>query len=101
MKSSVRSVFHTPSKGLFTWREEDATTRMILEDGKTLLWVYMKNFGPCGAQVDKVREGSKSGGRQKQKCNLGPSSCKRLLNLPRVVKLCLPTLFLCISLTVY
>ena len=32
--------FHTPSKGLFTWREEDASTRMILEDGKTLRWVY-------------------------------------------------------------
>ena len=59
------------------------------------------NFGPCGAQVDKVREGSKNGGRQKQKFNLGPSSCKRPLNLPRVVKLCLPTLSLCISLTVY
>ena len=36
--------FHTPSKGLFTWREEDASTRMILEDGKTLRWVYMHKF---------------------------------------------------------
>ena len=28
------------------------------------------NFGPCGAQVEKDREGIKYGGRQK-KCNLG------------------------------
>ena len=32
----------------------------------------LRNFGPCGTQVEKVRKGIKNGGRQKQKCNLGP-----------------------------
>ena len=33
-----------------------------------------RNFGPCVAQVEKVREGIDSGGRQKRKCSLGPSA---------------------------
>ena len=33
-----------------------------------------RNFGPCGAQEEKVLDGIKSGGRQKQKCNLGTSA---------------------------
>ena len=41
---------HTPggreTKGLFTWREEDPSTRKILEGGITLRWVYMKKFRP-------------------------------------------------------
>ena len=32
------------------------------------------NFGLCGAQVGKVREGIKNDGRQKQKCNFVPSA---------------------------
>ena len=31
---------------LFTWREEDPSTRRILEDGITLRWVYMQKFRP-------------------------------------------------------
>ena len=32
-------------KGLnFTWREEDPTTRKILEGGSTFCWVYMQKF---------------------------------------------------------
>ena len=32
--------------GLFTWREEDPSTRKILEGGITLRWVYMQKFRP-------------------------------------------------------
>ena len=32
------------------------------------------NFGPCNAPEEKVGERIKIGGRQKQKCNLGPSA---------------------------
>ena len=33
-----------------------------------------RNFGPCGVQEEKVRDGIKNGGRQKQKYNLGTSA---------------------------
>ena len=32
------------SKGLFTWRKEDPSTRNILEGVSTLHWVYMQKF---------------------------------------------------------
>ena len=35
-----------PTKRLFTWREEDPSTRKILEGGITLRWVYMQKFQP-------------------------------------------------------
>ena len=54
------------SKGLFTLREEDPRRR-----SNFLLGFTCGNFGPCGAQVEKVREGIKNGGRQNRKCNLG------------------------------
>ena len=42
---------------MFTWREEDPSTRKILEGGSTLRWVYTcRDFGPYDAQVEKVRE---------------------------------------------
>ena len=66
-----------PTKGLFTWREEDPSTRKILEGwegGITLRWVYMQKFSPWVVQVEKVREGIKNGRWQNQKCNLGPSA---------------------------
>ena len=34
------------SKGLFTWREEDPSTRKILEGGTTFRLVYMQKFRP-------------------------------------------------------
>ena len=33
-------------KGLFTWREENPSTRKILEGGISLRWVYMQKFRP-------------------------------------------------------
>ena len=39
------------TKGLYTWREEDASTRKILQGGTTLL--YMLNFRRSGCQVEK------------------------------------------------
>ena len=33
-------------KGLFTWREEDPSTRKILEGGTTFRLVYMQKFRP-------------------------------------------------------
>ena len=46
--------------GLFTWREEDPRRQNIVSMG-----FHAKYFSPCGAQVEKDREGM--GGRQKQK----------------------------------
>ena len=47
--------------------------RKILEGGTTLPAGFTcRNFGPSGVQVENAREGIKNGGRQKQKCNLGP-----------------------------
>ena len=34
------------SKGLFTWREEDPSTRKIREGGKTFRLLYMQKFRP-------------------------------------------------------
>ena len=34
------------TKGLFTWREEDPSTRKILEGGTTFCLVYMQKFRP-------------------------------------------------------
>ena len=39
-----------------------------------MLGLHAENVGPYGAQVKKSRERIKNGGRQKQKCNLGPSA---------------------------
>ena len=36
----------TQAKGLFTWREEDPSTRKILEGGTTFRLVYMQKFRP-------------------------------------------------------
>ena len=44
--------------------EEEVTTSQLV--GFTC-----RTFGPCGAQVEKGREGSKNGGRQKQKYQVG------------------------------
>ena len=43
-------------KGLFTWREEDPSTREILEGGKTFRLVHMRNFGRRGYQVEKKKK---------------------------------------------
>ena len=65
---------------MFTWREEfeDPGTRKVSEGGTTLRLVYIEKFrsafSPCVAQAEKVREGIKNGGRQKQKFNLDPSA---------------------------
>ena len=59
------------SKGLFTWRKEDPSTRKILEGGSTLHWVYMQKF--WSVWYPNI-EGIKNGGRQKQTHNLGPSA---------------------------
>ena len=58
-------------QGLFTWREEDPSTRKILEGGTTFSWVYMQKFQSIWCPR---REGIKDGGQQKQTCNLGPST---------------------------
>ena len=51
---------------LFTWREEHPRTRKILKGGRTLRWVYrQKCRSVSGAQIEKVREGIKNGGRQR------------------------------------
>ena len=34
------------TKGLFTWREEDPSTRKIREGGKTFRLLYMQKFRP-------------------------------------------------------
>ena len=39
------------SKGLFTWRKEDPSTRKILEGGSTLYWVYMQKFWSVWYQI--------------------------------------------------
>ena len=57
------------TKGLFTCREEDPRRQNNLMLGFTC-----GNFGLCGAQVGKVREGIKNDGRPKQKCNFVPSA---------------------------
>ena len=36
----------TKIKGLFTWREEDPSTRKILEGGTTFRLVYVQKFRP-------------------------------------------------------
>ena len=65
--------FGSTTKGLFTWREENPSTRNILEGG-TIRWVLQQKFKSVLRLLEKVREGIKNGGRQKQKCNLGPSA---------------------------
>ena len=51
---------------------EDSNTRTILKGGKALRQVYMQKFLSGGAHAEKVREGIKKGGRQKQKVQFGP-----------------------------
>ena len=48
--------------------------RNILEGGTTLRCLTCRNFGLCGAQVEKDQEGINNDRRQKQKCNLGSST---------------------------
>ena len=48
--------------------------RNILVGGTTLCCLTCRNFGLCGAQVEKDQEGIISGACQKQKCNLGSSA---------------------------
>ena len=37
-----------------TWKEEDPSTRKILEAGKTFVWLYMRGkLGPSGYQGEK------------------------------------------------
>ena len=57
---------------LFTWSDKDPSNRKIQEGGTTYVGFTCKNLVPYGAKVEKVREGIKNGGRQKQNCNLGP-----------------------------
>ena len=38
--------FSKHSKGLFTWREEDPSTRKIQEGGTTFRLLYMQKFRP-------------------------------------------------------
>ena len=70
--SSIKRV----TKGLFTWSEEDPSTRKILEGRSTLSWVYTQEILVCVVHKYKMfdREGIQNGGRQKQTYNLGPSA---------------------------
>ena len=43
-RDRLKNLFQT--YGLFTWKEEDPSTRKILEGGITLRWVYMQKFRP-------------------------------------------------------
>ena len=48
-----------------------------MEGGTTFRWVSMQKFRSVWYQVEKdleLREGIQNGGRQKQKCNLDPST---------------------------
>ena len=45
-ESAIVLKTYSKRKGLFTWKEEDPSTRKILESGITLRWVYMKKFRP-------------------------------------------------------
>ena len=45
-KWGLRILFNCLSKGLFTWREEDPSTRKILEGGTTFRLLYMQKFRP-------------------------------------------------------
>ena len=57
------------TKGLFTWREEDARTRRKILDGETTFpWEKFSSVW-CSS-----RERIKHGGRKPQKYNLGPSA---------------------------
>jgi len=63
---------------LFTWKEEDPSHSKILEGGATFRWVYMQKFR---AMWCPSKEGIKDGGRQKQKCDLGPSALLTGVNI--------------------
>lgn len=52
--------------GLFTWREEDPKRQNIVSMG-----FHAKYFGPCGAQVEKDREGIRWAG-DRNKNEIGP-----------------------------
>ena len=49
-ESAIVLKTYSKRKGLFTWKEEKAGTRKILQGGITLRWVYVQKFRP-------VREG--------------------------------------------
>ena len=58
--------------GLFARREENSRRRNNFFRGFT-----GRNFGPCGAQVDKVLE------MAGKKCNLGPFALSRIITIVR------------------
>ena len=42
-----------------SWRKDDPSKRKMPEGGTTFIEFTCRKFGPCGAQVEKVREGIK------------------------------------------
>ena len=63
--------YHSFFKGLINYmvKEEDPSTRKILEGGTAFRWVYMQKFRSVWYQVEKdleLREGIQNNGRQKQ-----------------------------------
>lgn len=58
-------------KKQFTWREEDPSTRRVLESGTTFRSLFIEKFRSVWL---KSRQGIKDGGQKYRKCNLGHSA---------------------------
>ena len=49
-------IFLLETLGLFTWREEDPSTRKIREGGKTFRLLYMQKFRPKWLPSGQAKE---------------------------------------------
>ena len=57
LKIRTTVIFSGNYKGLFTWKEEDPSTRKIREGGKTFRLLYMQKFRPKWLPSGEGKEG--------------------------------------------